>query len=294
MVQNVPTTYKEMFQFNAAVMGFGKSLWMNENLAEYKSCMLASLRSLLPKDWTTEHEVAWVWLWENAEKLMVANMGKTQGWLKSLEQFYETMDEAAWYQLRADVYAKFFVDCPVGEGYFKQSNTYLHLIAQKLITVVVLIYKEPVEVVDMISGVGLRHVGYQIPVELFPPWVTVWIDRIRNIGMEETAVDGFSWALGLVAKMQTRTITEGTTVVMKAINANSAKTLNRSLSFAPRGERAQWMLLITAGTQQISPFLWSIQSGALEVSQAILTDLVTIRADRERYYYAAQDLFARH
>merc|ERR1740117_1574247 len=98
MVQNVPTSYKEMFQFNAAVMGYGTSLWMNEvlaqfdnivenvanaarlqeeasilvlriaklpsakiNLAEYKSCMLASLRSLLPKDWTTEHEVAWVW-----------------------------------------------------------------------------------------------------------------------------------------------------------------------------------------------------------------------------------------
>jgi hypothetical protein len=35
MVQNVPTTYKEMFQFNAAVMGFGSSLWMNEVLAQF-------------------------------------------------------------------------------------------------------------------------------------------------------------------------------------------------------------------------------------------------------------------
>jgi len=102
IMQNVPTTFKEMFQFNAAVMGFGTSMWMNEvlacfdnivsnvsnssrlveecdvlvcriakvatgkiNLAEFKSCMLASLRSLLPKDWTTRHEVAWSWLWEN-------------------------------------------------------------------------------------------------------------------------------------------------------------------------------------------------------------------------------------
>jgi hypothetical protein len=99
MVLDVPTTYKEMFQFNAAVMGFGTSLWMNEvlaqfdnmvtnvsnpgrmqeeasilvlriakvttskiNLAEYKSCKLASLRSLLPKDWTTTHETAWCWM----------------------------------------------------------------------------------------------------------------------------------------------------------------------------------------------------------------------------------------
>jgi len=35
MVQNVPTTYKEMFQFNAAVMGYGTSLWMNEVLAQF-------------------------------------------------------------------------------------------------------------------------------------------------------------------------------------------------------------------------------------------------------------------
>merc|ERR1719326_2332703 len=97
-IQNIPTTFKEMFQFNAAVMGFGQNLWMNEvldlfdnimsnfanvgrvqeecyvltirmakvttgkvNLPEFKSCMLASLRSLLPKEWTTSHEVAWSW-----------------------------------------------------------------------------------------------------------------------------------------------------------------------------------------------------------------------------------------
>ena len=54
------------------------------------------------------------------------------------------------------------------------------------------------------------------------------------------------------------------------------------------------MLLITVGTQDISPFFWSISSGALEASRALLNDLLTIRADREKYYYAAEDLFKRH
>jgi hypothetical protein len=108
----VPTTYNEMFRFNSAVMGFGTSQWMGEvldcfnnivtnvansarlqeecdilvlrisrvakgnvNFGEYKSCMLASLRSLLPKDWSTQHEVSWSWLWENVERIMVKNMG---------------------------------------------------------------------------------------------------------------------------------------------------------------------------------------------------------------------------
>jgi hypothetical protein len=54
------------------------------------------------------------------------------------------------------------------------------------------------------------------------------------------------------------------------------------------------VLLITAGTQEISPFFWAIQSGALDAAEGILADLTTIRADRDKYYYGADDLFKRH
>merc|ERR1712060_822078 len=95
-----------------AVMGFASSTWMNEvlasfativtnvsnsyrlqeecdvlslriakykgsiNLAEYKAVMLASLRSLVPKDWNSAHEVAWGWLWDNVERLIQGQLGK--------------------------------------------------------------------------------------------------------------------------------------------------------------------------------------------------------------------------
>merc|ERR1719181_1747401 len=89
-VQNVPKTYPDMFKWNAVVTGLSSSLsWMAEvvesfhnvvtniengnrlqeecsfltvrifkaangkiNLPEYKGCMLASMRSLLPNQWT--------------------------------------------------------------------------------------------------------------------------------------------------------------------------------------------------------------------------------------------------
>ena len=38
-IQNIPTTFKEMFQFNAAVMGFGQNLWMNEILDLFDNIM---------------------------------------------------------------------------------------------------------------------------------------------------------------------------------------------------------------------------------------------------------------
>jgi hypothetical protein len=142
--QNVPTTYHEMFLFNAAVMGFGDSPWMKEvlacfhnivtnvansarlaeeadvlalriakvskgavNYAEYKSCMLASLRSLLPKDWDTAHEVAWNWLWENVERLVVQIQGKPAQWEKALGKILSSLTEEEKFEIRKEIYAAF-------------------------------------------------------------------------------------------------------------------------------------------------------------------------------------------
>ena len=105
---NVPRTFCEMFQFNLVVMGNGVKGWIlnvldsfdvlvtqvmsaprlleeiivlsikiaskvdvtTVILGEFKSCMMASLRSLLPRDWTTNHELAWTCLWYNVTRLL--------------------------------------------------------------------------------------------------------------------------------------------------------------------------------------------------------------------------------
>ena len=32
----------------------------------------------VPRDWSSEHEVAWTWLWENVERLVRSTLGKPQ------------------------------------------------------------------------------------------------------------------------------------------------------------------------------------------------------------------------
>jgi hypothetical protein len=320
-----------MFKFNAAVMGFGNNQWLSEvlacfhnivtnvsnsarlqeecdvlvlriarcakgnvNFAEYKSCMLASLRSLLPKDWSTGHEVAWSWLWENVERLLAKNMGNPPKWEKALGKFLSGIDETQLFEIRKDIYSRFFTIAPAGQDYFKQSNTYLHIIADRILEMTINLYRDPVKMVDDISALGLRHVGYAIPTELFGPFVSACVEVAQTVTDDGDAVESFRWSLGLVSKMLVRTITEGSTIVMKAINTNSVKALRKAISCAPRGERAQWMLLVQVGTQSISPLAWSIESGALEAALAIIQDLLTIRADRDRYYYGMDQLFQRH
>jgi hemoglobin-like flavoprotein len=328
---NVPTTYADMFQFNCAVMGFGSSAWMNEvvssfdaivvnvsnsarfqeecavlalriskcckgavNLPEYKSCMLASLRSLLPKIWEPAFEVAWAWLWDNVERLLLKTLGSPPLWERALIKLINSTDENQRYELRAAIYARFFDLAPTGQDYFKQSNTRLHFIADRVFSMTMEFYREPARMVEEISAYGLRAVGYGVPTDLIGPFVTSCIEILADMSKDELAIEAFRWSLGLIAKILVRTITEGSTIVMKAINANSAKLLVKAASCAPRDSRATWLLLIEVGSQKISPLIWAIESGSLEAAGAIIKDLLTIRADRERYYYSVDELFVRH
>ncbi|CAK0879603.1 unnamed protein product, partial [Prorocentrum cordatum] len=327
---SVPTTYTEMFFFNAAVMGFGQSTWMNEvlasfdtivtnvansyrlqeecdvlslriakyrgqiNLGEYKAVMLASLRSLVPKDWNSQHEVAWTWLWENVERMLKAHMGKPAAQERALDKLWANLDETSQAMVRREVYSKFFMLAPAGQDFFKQSTTRLHFIADRIVSMTLEIFKDPKKMVEDISALGLRHVGYGIPTDLFGPFVTACVQVVRSLTDDDVAEEAFRWSLSLISRILTRVITEGSTIVMKAINTNSGKALKKAVACAPRGKRALWMLNIQVGTQSISPFMWAIETGSLEAAKAIIVDLLTIRADRDRYYYGMDTLFERH
>lgn len=328
----VPMTFADMFRFNAQVMGFGAGGWMEQilnsfgdivtnasdslrlheecdllslrldkvskgqapNLSQFKSCMLASLRSLLPKEWDTQYEVAWNWLWDNVAQLLVKTLGASYAWEVAVNRFFASLVEDTRYQLRASIYDRFFDSTPAGQEYFKQSDTRLHFIVEKVFTFSMEIYAEPWQMIDDLSALGLRHVGYGVPTEMFAPFVCACVDVIRGATDDAVAVLGFKWSLGIVSKQLVRTVAEGSTIVMKAVNANSKKMLQRAISCAPRGQRFQWLLKVQVGTQSISPLYWAIQSGNLAAAEAIIQDLLVFRADRERYYYGNDALFERH
>ncbi|CAE7455446.1 unnamed protein product [Symbiodinium natans] len=326
----VPKTFNEMFLFNSAVMGFGNSLWMHlvleqfDNmvsnvansyrvqeecdilslvlaqyegpiiLVEFKAVMLASLRSLVPKDWDSAHEVAWNWLWENIEHMLRALMGKPATQQHALDQFILGLSQDQLTFLRREIYKRFFTLAPAGQDYFKQSTTRLYWIADKVVEMTTDMFKDPKRLVEDISALGLRHVGYGIPTEFFAPFVSAAVDAVKTMEAQELAQDAFRWSLTLVSKILVRTILEGSTIVMKAINTNDAKQLRKAVSVAPRGKRAQELLNITVGTKSISPLIWSIESGSLITAKAMLEDLLVIRADRDNYYFGCDHLFERH
>jgi len=326
----VPTTFNEMFMFNGAVMGYGSSLWMSLvleqfenmvlnvsnsyrlqeecdvlslvlakykgviNLSEFKAVMLASLRSLCPKDWDSSHEVAWGWLWENVERMLKNLMGKPAQQERALECLIMSLTEEAQNYLRREQYKRFFALAPAGQDYFKQSTTRQYWIVDKILEMTLEMYREPKKMVEDLSALGLRHVGYSIPTEFFAPFVSGAVEVVREITADEEAEGAFRWSLTLISKILVRTVLEGSTIVMQAINTNLEKALKKAIAVAPRGKRSTELLNITVGTQSISPLYWSIESGSLICAKAMLQDLLTIRADRDNYYYGCDDMFNRH
>lgn len=332
VTEEVSTSFPEMFDVTSAVMGFQDRAWMNEvlesfdaivsnianparmqeesellalriskclengdevHLHEFKACMLAVLRSLLPKTWRTSHEVAWTWLWDTVARTL-SELCHLSEWQQALGGCLDKMSEADLYEMRRMLYDRFFIHASEGQKYFKQSNTRLHFIAEQMVSMTRELYRTPKQMISKISALGLRHVEFGIPTRLFAPFVTAFCDVVRSITDDEVAITAFRWSVALIAKILVRTITEGSTVVMKAINANNLKQLKKAADAAPRSQRAAWLLFIQVGTQSISPLSWAIESGSLDVAKEILVDLLTIRADRAKYYYGVDYLFGRH
>ena len=46
------------------------------------------------------------------------------------------------------------------------------------------------------------------------------VEAVQSVTTDMDCVESFRWSLGLISKMLVRTIQEGSTIVMKAINSN--------------------------------------------------------------------------
>ncbi|CAJ1337787.1 unnamed protein product [Effrenium voratum] len=329
-LQAVPRTFEAMFRFNAAVMGVSRHEWMYQVLGSFdamvhnisqsnalqvecnvvslriakvhgevkfstfKAVMLSTLRAMLPTEWGPDYETAWNWLWRTIERLLSKELKKPKARERLLSRFLGSIEEQLLQKIHEQVYDRFFELAPAGQDYFKQSATRLNYIADQALEIALELYKAPMDTVERLSALGLRHVGYGVPVHLFEFFVEGWRITLQELTGDEELTDAFNWSFSLVSKLLVRTIEQGATVVMKAINTNCAKQVRRALAHAPRRKRAMWVLDVTVGSQSISPLLTAIESGNMEAAQAMLEDLVTIRADRSRYYYGLDELFKRH
>lgn len=325
---NVPKTFNEMFLFNACLMGYEEAEWMDIildrmdcilcnvaqlqrlqvecdlisliftkyhrtiDISDYRVVLLATLRSLV-KGWSMDMETAWNWFWDRVESMLTDR--KTLGsCAKKLRTELATLNETHLDFLKRQIFHHFFHSTPKGQEFLKTSMTRLYFVADKIIEMTLEMFDDPVKMVEEVNSLGLMHVGYNVPREFFEPFAGACKIAFKEVAQQEVSVFGFNWAITLISRIMSRVSKEGTTMVMKAICLNDKASLKEAMVLAPRGERHAHLLEVSAGSQSISPLFWSVNSGNLECARLIIEDLLTIRADRDNYYYGCDALFEWH
>merc|ERR1719161_273360 len=92
--------------------------------------MLASLRALIPKRWDTQHEKAYLWLWESIETQLKLAMPLPAKYESPVQRWvYEENTPSSLGDIGLKVWFRMFEKQSEVENVFKQSNERLKWIA---------------------------------------------------------------------------------------------------------------------------------------------------------------------
>jgi hypothetical protein len=210
--------------------------------SEFKVCMLASMRSLIPKRWDTRHEKAWGWLWESIHTELYQSLPKPKQYEQVVHKFLEGMDENDKRKLGLDAFKKLFEKDALAENFFKQSNERLIYISLQALEFSDMIYQEPSKVYKAVQGLGLKHIMYRVDPKYFAIYVECMSEELRNWTDDENVVAGIHWSLTVVASTMARVVDEGSTPILCAALDNNVKSLKAELAAQPRGARVHAVL----------------------------------------------------
>jgi len=208
-------------------------------LVDYKLCMLATLRSLLPKSWSIAHEQAWISMWDGIEEILNKNRSLPAKYEKAVEKFVSTLPDDEKKQFGLNAFNRLFDKVPKAESHFNTSNARLSILAAKGLDMAMDMYKTPTRAVNEVTTLGLRHIMYNIETSYFEPFVEALVEEVRMFTTDELVIEGLEWSLSQIACIMVFTIDEGSNPLLKAVIANSPKMVKAALAGVARNKRAE-------------------------------------------------------
>merc|ERR1712070_135491 len=208
------------------------------NLVEFKTCMLASLRSLLPKSWSISHEHAWSKMWEMVQNVLTKTLPLPGRYEKAVDNAMNDMSDEDKKAYGLNAFNRFFAKQPQSEIHFNTSNARLSVLAMQGLQLCQDIYKEPTRLVNVVTSLGLKHIMYNISTDYFDSFVEACCEELADWAKDPAAVEGVEWALTQIAAIMIYTIREGSNPLLAAVLTNNAKNVRKALAPLAKKERA--------------------------------------------------------
>merc|ERR1712070_1039646 len=193
------------------------------NLVEFKTCMLASLRSLLPKT--------------------LPLPGRYE---KAVDNAMNDMSDEDKKAYGLNAFNRFFAKQPQSEIHFNTSNARLSVLAMQGLQLCQDIYKEPTRLVNVVTSLGLKHIMFNISTDYFDSFVEACCEELADWAKDPAAVEGVEWALTQIAAIMIYTIREGSNPLLAAVITNNAKNVRKALAPLSKKDRAATALGATS------------------------------------------------
>ncbi|MGB1600065.1 MAG: globin domain-containing protein, partial [Promethearchaeia archaeon] len=150
---------------------------------------------------------------------------------------------------------------------------------------------------DELFQLTVRHIRYGVKSHYMPPFGKALIETFEEIAGEEwTKETAVAWeeVWNRAADSMMRGLNFGASPLVHALVDGSIGQLKLAVSEFPREARALKLCQIDIESTQVSPIVWALHDGNVELAAFIIKDLLTIRADLHGYYYGRDMLFKYH
>lgn len=149
-----------------------------------------------------------------------------------------------------------------------------------------------------VKAIAMRHIKFDIRSEHLDMFGQILLQTLGDAAgpgnWDENDAAAWQDIYSHVAGVFGHVISTGRNLVSKALATGDVEQLRTALGVASRRRRVLAALEIDVDDSVISPLVWSIQEGQLQVANAILEDVLAIRGDRDNYYYGRSVLWNRH
>jgi len=229
-------------QTDIVCMRLAKEVKGSIKVNEFKICLLASMRALIPGMWNVKLEKAWVWLWVSIEVHLRESLPFPNKYGKIVAKFVEGLEDNVRSDIGMCVWKRVFVEDPSAENFFRQSNQRLIYIVTMAIKYSVEFYGDPEKTKMAIEALALKHIMYQVQPRMFMLFVTCYDEEIKARTDDKLVQSGMHWSISIIASIMARVVEDGANPILTAALANDVKTLKMELGKVARGDRANSML----------------------------------------------------
>ena len=249
--------------------------------------------------WNDTNRQAWVWFWG----IISNDMAKT---LDVFEMGDVELIRAGWEEAKKSRPAE-----ELGEIFFKElariAPHVTHLFkrpkriqALQFINVVEMLLcfnEDPSKFFADLKPLTIRHIKYGVKADYaraFGLTVLNGITQVLGDKFDERNKTAWVRLWTRVASCVTRSLNVGSNLVIVSLVQDDIYNFEDAMDCVPRGERFETLTHIDVNGEVISPLDWAVMGGQVGIASWIINDLVTIRADRNTYYYGRQTMFATH